>query len=219
MGGNFKIQIPICWLKSSWSLHYTMTFLRFRGGAGWYKEKKGVGELTLELNCPSAEWHSHPFNRWGSIPVTDILEWGQPFTPPNLTEQPVHINYLQISSQGIAQESSVDLSLKEIIKNESVQHFFCSHSGGIRKTVSPKENGFNFRFQIHMRGICTFLEMAIVCGAMGRRLKFLRTESGACEVRLWKAPHVRGQRLLTHMCPSVTSPQHSPQTGRSFCGP
>lgn len=102
---------------------YTVTFLRIRGRC-WlvYIEKKG-----LESNCLSAEWHPITFDRWGSIPITDILEWGQPFIPQNVTEQPLHcwhhlrqINYPQNQLLRNCSEKLPDLSLKEIIKNKSV---------------------------------------------------------------------------------------------------
>lgn len=80
--------------------------------------------------------------------------------------------------------------LRKLLKINLCNIFlFLQHSSGdIRRTVNPKEKGFNFRLVIHIRGICTDIEMAIICGTMVWRLKFLKIVSDACDVHLCKAP-------------------------------
>lgn len=65
--------------------------------------------------------------------------------------------------------------------------FFCSSSGRIRKAVSTKGGGFHFRLLSHIRGVCTDAEMAIICGGIVRRLKFLKIVSDAGDTPLCKA--------------------------------
>lgn len=91
-------------------------------------------------------------------------------------------------------------------------HNFFFGSSSIRKAVSPKENGFHFRLLIHTRGICTGLEMAIICTV--RRLEFLKIVSDA----EWRMP-LQSPRLLTHMGLCVAFPLRPPHTGGSFYRP
>lgn len=99
----------------------------------------------------------------------------------------------QICSQGTAQESSLDLTIKEIIKNESTLHiFFCSSSstsssGSIRSTVSTKENVFHIRLSIHIREICTDRDGYHMWNN-SKKAEFLMLLSDACEMHLCKAP-------------------------------
>ena len=65
--------------------------------------------------------------------------------------------------------------------------FFCSSNSRIRKAVSTKGGRFHFRLLSHIRRICTDAEMAIICGGIVRRLKFLKIVSDAGDTPLCKA--------------------------------
>lgn len=81
--------------------------------------------------------------------------------------------------------------LRELLKmnlhNIAFFFFFCSNSSRIRRAVSTKGDGFHFRLLSHIRGMCTDAEMAIICGGIVRRLKFLKIVSDAGDTPLCKA--------------------------------
>ena len=53
--------------------------------------------------------------------------------------------------------------------------------------MSTKGDGFHFRLLSHIIGMCTDAEMAIICGGIVRRLKFLKIVSDAGDTPLRKA--------------------------------